>query len=81
MDATSPSPDDEGLEGLHNLIVDKSKDPRQVQEVLKDLKHRHEQIRLRREHQNAGIRRTSTGIQVKQGAMVLVKELDSALHL
>ena len=37
MDATSPSPDDEGLEGLHNLIVDKSKDPRQVQEVHKDL--------------------------------------------
>ena len=28
MVATSPSPDDEGMEGLHNLIVDKSRNLR-----------------------------------------------------
>ena len=76
MDATSPSPNDKGMEGLHNLIADKSENLRQVQEVRKDLQHR----RLRREHQNAGIRRTSTGTRMKQGDLVLVKEADSALH-
>ena len=80
MYATLPSPDDEGIEGLHNLIADKSKYLHQVQEVRKDLQHCHEQRRLRREHQNAGIRRTSTGTRVKQGDLVLVKEADSALH-
>ena len=33
MDATSPSSDDEGLKGLHNLIADKSEEPLQVQKV------------------------------------------------
>ena len=80
MDATSPSPDNEGTEGLHNLIADKSENLRQVQEVRKDVQHRHEQRRRRREHQNAGIRRTSTGTRVKPGDLVLVKEADSALH-
>ena len=80
MDATSPSPDGEGVDGLHNLIADKSENLRQVQEVRKDLQHRHEQRRLRRERLNAGIRRTSTGTLVKQGDLVLVKEADSALH-
>ena len=80
MDATSPSPDDEDMEGLYNLVADKSEALRQVQEVRKDLQHRHEQRRLRREHQNAGIRRTSTGTRVKQGDLVLVKEADSASH-
>ena len=79
MDATSPSPDDEGMDGLHNLIADKSENLRQVQEVCKDLQHRHEHRRLRRENQNAGIRFTSTGTRVKQGDLVLVKEADSAL--
>ena len=51
-----------------------------MQEIHKDLQHRHEQRRLRREHHNAGIRRTSTGIPVKRGNLVLVKEADSALH-
>ena len=80
MDATSPSPDNEGTDALHNLIVDKSGNFRQVREVRKDLQHRHEQRRLRRKHQNAGIRRTSTGTRVKPGDLVLVKEADSALH-
>ena len=80
MDATSPSPDNESMDGLHNLIADKSENLRQIQEVRKDLQHRHEQRRLRREHQNAGIRRTSTGTRVKPGDLVLVKEADSALH-
>ena len=47
MDATSPSPDDEAMDGLHNLIADKSENLRQVLEVRKDLQHRHEQRRLR----------------------------------
>ena len=37
IDATSPRPDDEGMDGLHNLIADKSKNLRQVHEVRKDL--------------------------------------------
>ena len=41
---------------------------------------RHEQRRIRREQQNAGIRRTSTGTRLKQGDLVLVKDADSALH-
>ena len=80
MDATSLSPDDEGMDGLHNLIMDKSENLRQVQKVRKDLQHHHEQRRLRREPHNAGIRRTSTGTRVKQGDLVLVKEADFALH-
>ena len=80
MDATTPSPDDEGMEGLHNLIVDKSEPLRQVQEVRNDLQYRHGQTRLRREHQTAGIIRTSTGTRVKQGDLVLWKEADAALH-
>ena len=80
MNATSPSPDYDGMEGLHNLIADKSETLRQVQEVLKDLQHRHEQRQLRRGRQNAGIRRTSTRTRVKQGVLVLMKEADSALH-
>ena len=77
MGATSLSPDDEGMDRLHSLIADKSENLRQVQEVRKDLQHRHEQRRLRREHH---IRRTSTGTRVKQGDLVLVKEPDSTLH-
>ena len=80
MDATSSSPDDEGMDGLRNLIADKSENLSQGQEVHKDLQHRHEQRRLRREHHNAGISRTSNGAQVKQGDLVLVKEADSTLH-
>ena len=80
MNATSPSPDNEGMDGLRNLIADKSENLRQVQKVCKDLQHRHKQRRLRREHHNAGISRTSTGTRVKQGDLVLVKEADSALH-
>ena len=53
MGATSPSPDDECMDGLHNLIADKSENLRQVQKVRKDLQHRHEQGRLPREHRNA----------------------------
>ena len=80
MDATSPSPDNENTDGLHNLIADKSENLRQVQEVRKDLQHRHQQRHLRREHQNAGIKCTSTGTQVKPSDLVLVNEADSALH-
>ena len=80
MDATSPSPDNEGMEGLHNLIADKSGALRQVQDVRKDLQHLLEKRRLRQEHQNAGIRSTSTGTRVKQGDLILEKETDSALH-
>ena len=80
MDATSPSSNDEGMDGQHNLPADKNENLRQVQETHKDLQHRHEQGRPRREHQNAGIRRTSTGTQVKQGDLVLVEEADSALR-
>ena len=80
MDAASPSPDDEGLGGLRNLNADKSENLRRVQEVRKDLQHCHEQRRLRRDHQNTGIRRTSTGTRMKQGDLVLVKKADSALH-
>ena len=80
MDATSPSPDGEGRDGLHNLIADKSENLRQVQKVRKDLQHHHGQRRLRREHHNAGIKRTSTGTRVKQGNLVLLKESDPALH-
>ena len=80
IDATSPSPDDERMEELHNLIADKSEDLRQIQEVRKDLQHRHEQRRLRREHQNIGIRRTSTETRATQGDLILVKEADFALH-
>ena len=80
MDATFPSPDGEGTDGLHNLIEDKSESLRQVREVRRDLQHRHEQRRLRREHQNAGIRCTSTGTRLKQGDLVLAKKADSALH-
>ena len=80
MDATSPSPDNEGKDGQHNLIADKREKLRQVQGVRKDLQHHHEQRRFRREHQNAGIRRTSTGTRVKPGDLVLVKEADSALY-
>ena len=79
MDATSPSPGDEGTDGLRNRIT-KSENLRQVQEVRKDLQQRHEQRRRRREDQNAGIRRTSTGTRVQPGDLVLVKEADSALH-
>ena len=46
MDATSPSPDNEGIVGLHNLIADKIENLRLVQEVRKDLQHRYEQRRL-----------------------------------
>ena len=80
MNATSPSPDDEGMDGLRNLIADKSENLRQVQEVRKDLQHRHGQRRLRQEHPNAGIGRTSTGTRAKQGDLGLVKEADSVLH-
>ena len=80
MDATSPSPDDEDMDGLHNLIADKSENLRQVQKVRKTLQHRHEQRRLVREHHNTGIRHTSTGTRVKKGDLVLVKEANSALH-
>ena len=80
MDVTTPSPDDEGMERLHNLIADKSEALRQTQDVHNDLQHRHEQRRLRREHQNVEIRRTSAGTRVQQGDLVLVKEADSALH-
>ena len=80
MNATSPSPDDKGMDGLHNPIADKSENLRQVQEVRKDLQHRHEQRRLRREHHNAGIRRTSPGTRGNQSYLVLVKEANSALH-
>ena len=80
MDATTTSPDDRGVEGLHNLIADKSEVLRQVQDVCNDLQHRHEQRRLQREHQNAGIRRASNGTRVKQGELVLVKQADSSLH-
>ena len=80
MDATSPSPDDESMDELHNLIGGKSENLRQVQKVREDLQHRHEQRRLRREHQNAGIRRTSTGTRVKKDDSVMVNEADSALH-
>ena len=80
MGATSPSPDDEGMDRLHNLIADESENLCQAHEVRKDLQHRHEQRCLRQEHHNAGIRHTSTGIRVKQGDLVLVKEADSALQ-
>ena len=80
MNATSPSPDDEGMDGPHSFITDKSQNLCQVQKVWKNLQYRHEQRRLRREHQNAGIRRTSTGARVKQDDLVLVKQADSALH-
>ena len=80
MDATSPSPDDEGMDGLHNLIANKSENLRQVQKVCKDLQHRHELRRHQPEQHNAGIRGTSTGTRVKQGDLVLVKEADSVLH-
>ena len=80
MDATSPNPGGDGMERLHNLIADKSEALRQVQEVRKDLQYRHEHRRLRREHQNAGIGRTSTETRVKQGDFVLVKEADSSSH-
>ena len=66
MDATSSSPDDEGMDGLHNLIADKNENLRQVQEVRKDLQHRHEQRRLRQEHHIAGIGRTFTGTRVNR---------------
>ena len=46
MDATTPIPDDEGTEGLYNLIADKSKALRHAQDVRNDLQHRHEQKRL-----------------------------------
>ena len=46
MDASSPSPDDQGMDGLYNLIADRSENLRQVQKVCKDLQHRHEQRRL-----------------------------------
>ena len=80
MDATTPSPDDESMDGLHGLIADKSKNLHQVQEVHKDLQHRHEQRRIRREHQSAGIKSTSSGTRLEQGDLVLMKEADSALH-
>ena len=80
MDATTPSADGKGVDGLHNLVADKSENLRQVHEVRKDLQHRHEQRRLRQEHQNVGIRRTSTRARLKQGDLVLVKEADSALY-
>ena len=80
MDATSLSTDDEGVDGLRNLITDKSENLRQVQEVCKNLQQREEQRRLQREHHNAGVSRTSAGTRVKQGDLVLVKEADSALH-
>ena len=69
-----------GVDGLHNLIADESENLYQVQEVCKDLQHRHEQRHLRREHNNAGIKRTSTGTRVKHDNLVLVKEADSTLH-
>ena len=68
------------MDGLHNLIADKSENLLQVQKVRKDLQHHHKQRRLRREHQNAEIRRTSTGTRLKQGDLVLVKEAGSAPH-
>ena len=80
MDAASPSLDDEGMDGLHNLIAGKSENLRQMKKARKDLQHRHEQRRLRREHHNAGIRLPSTGTRLKQGALVLMKEADSTLH-
>ena len=60
LNATTPNLDDEGMEGLHNLIDDRSEALRQVQDARNDLQHHHKQKRLRREYQNAGIRRTST---------------------
>ena len=80
MDATSPNPDDESMDGLRNLIADESENLRHVQEFRRDLQHRHEQRRLLREHHNVGISRTSTRTRVKQGDLVVVKEADSALH-
>ena len=80
MNVTTPGPDDEGMEELHNLIADKSKALCQIQDARNDLQHRHEQRRLRRERQNAGIRRACTGIRVKKEDLVSVKETDSTLH-
>ena len=80
MDATLRSPGDESIDGLHNLIAGKREKLCQVQEVRKDLQHRHEQRRLRRERLNAGTRRTSTGTRMERGDLILVKEADSALH-
>ena len=41
MDATSPRPDDKGVERFHNLSADQSKVLRQVQDVGRDLQPRH----------------------------------------
>ena len=35
MDATSPGPEDEGMDGLRNLIADKSKNLRQMQKFAR----------------------------------------------
>ena len=80
MDARILSLDVEGLGRLRNPIADQSKALCQMQDVHKDLQHRHEQRRLRREHQNDGIKRTSTGTRVKQGHLVLAKEAGFILH-
>ena len=80
IDATSPSPDNEGMVGLHNLIADQSESLRLIRALRKDLQNRHEQRHRRRERENARIRRTSTGTRTKPGDLVLVKESGSALY-
>jgi hypothetical protein len=80
MDATSSSPDNDGMDGLRNLIAVKSEYLRQDAEVCKDLQYRHEQKGLQREHHSVGISLTSTGTQLKQRDLILAKEADSALH-
>ena len=80
IDATSPSPDNEGMVGLHNLIADQSESLRLIRALRKDLQTRHEQRHRRRERENARIRRTSTGTRTKLGDLVLVKESGAALY-
>ena len=80
IDATSPSPDNEGMVGLHNLVADQSESLRLIRALRKDLQNRHEQRHRRRERENARIRRTSTGTRTKPGDLVLVKESGSALY-
>ena len=80
IDATSPSPDNEGMVGLHNLAADQSESLRLIRALRKDLQNRHEQRHRRRERENARIIRTSTGTRTKPGDLVLVKESGSALY-
>ena len=76
MDATSPSPDDEGMDRLRNRIANKSENLRQVQKFARTYN-----TAMSRDASDESITtQGSAAPRVKQGELVMVKEADLVLH-